>query len=285
MNQSLVTFEDNYPNIEQAVLNTGAYAISKFAQGHSNNNFSAGINAFGYGINGSVSNGGVNNSLTDYVDYNGDRYPDIVTTDTIQYTNKTGGLLSSVANNGQDLITSSSDSNGFGASGSFGKSNQDTGAKDGEGASGFKRFDGFKGNSGAGISGNFTDGHSVTQRFWTDINGDGLSDLLVTNSGITNITLNFGTTSPNTVANNWGTLPLFNSDSNGISGGLGVNKWQGSVEAGISLSTSWNKTTNTLVDINGDGLLDMIYADDNLGVKLNLGINLLTKEFGHQVII
>ena len=277
MNQSVVTFEDNYPNIEQAVLNTGAYAISKFAQGNSNNNFSAGINGFGYGINGSISNGGVNNSLTDYVDYNGDRYPDIVSTNTIQYTNKTGGLFSPVANNGQDISTSLSDSAGFGASGSFGKSNQDSGAKDGEGKSGFKRFDGFRGNSGAGISGNFTDGHSVTQRIWTDINGDGLSDLLVTSSGITNVTLNFGPTTPNTVVNNWGSLPLFNSDSNGISGGLGVNKWQGSVEAGVSLSTSWNKSTNTLVDINGDGLLDMIYADDNLGVKLNLGNKFVDK--------
>lgn len=276
MNQSVVTFEDNYPNIEQAVLNTGAYAISKFAQGNSNNNFSAGINGFGYGINGSISNGGVNNSLTDYVDYNGDRYPDIVSTNTIQYTNKTGGLFSPVANNGQDISTSLSDSAGFGASGSFGKSNQDIGAKDGEGKSGFKRFDGFRGNSGAGISGNFTDGHSVTQRIWTDINGDGLSDLLETTSSGTNVKLNLGT-NPTTSDSNWGNLPLFNSDSNGISGGLGVNKWQGSVEAGVSLSTSWNKSTNTLVDINGDGLLDMIYADDNLGVKLNLGNKFVDK--------
>lgn len=287
MNQSVVSFEDNYPNIEQAILSTGAYAISKFSEGHSNNNFSAGINMSipnaSVGVNGSISNDGNNNSLTDYVDFNGDRYPDIVTTDNLQYTNKTGGLYNPVGNNGLAISTSSSDSAGFGASGSFGKSNQEGGNIESKGY-GFDRCDGFRGNSGAGISGNFTDGHSVTQRIWTDINGDGLSDLLVTDSGITNVRLNFGPTSPNTVFNNWGALPLFNSDSNGISGGLGVNKWQGSVEAGISLSTSWNSTQNTLIDVNGDGLLDLVYRintgifeNDKIGYKLNIGNKFVDK--------
>lgn len=272
LEQSIISFEDNYPNIEQGVINTGAYAISKYSKGVSNNNFSSGINGFGYGINGSISNGGLNNSLTDYIDYNGDRYPDIVTKESIQFTNKTGGLYSPTTGNGQDISTSTSDSVGFGASGSFGKSNQDSGDTDSVG-SGFKRFDSFRGNSGAGISGNFTNGNSVTQRFWTDVNGDGLSDVLVTSGGTTNVTLNLGPETSNSSITNWGALPLFNSESSGISGGLGVNKWNGSAEAGISLTTSWNKSTNTLVDISGDGLLDMVYADDNLGVKLNLGNN------------
>ncbi|MCZ8296204.1 MAG: SpvB/TcaC N-terminal domain-containing protein [Flavobacterium sp.] len=277
LNQSVIIFEDNYPNIEQGVVNTGAYAISKYSKGYSNNNFSAGINGYGFGINGSISNNGQNNSLTDYVDFNGDRYPDIVTKTNIQFTNKTGGLLQPVASNGQNISTSSSDSFGFGASGSFGKSNQESGDANSSDKNGFERFDGFKGNSGAGISGNFSNGNSNTQRLWTDINGDGLADLLETNSGSTNVTLNQGAMLQNSPSNNWGLLPLFNSKSRGISGGLGVNKWQGSVEAGISLTTSWNETTTSLVDINGDGLLDMIYADNELGVKLNLGNRFVDK--------
>ncbi|MBY0486819.1 MAG: hypothetical protein K2P85_06505 [Flavobacteriaceae bacterium] len=277
MTQAVTNFEDNYPNIEQAVLNTGAYAISKFSKGNSDNNFSFGISGFGVGINASVSDNGLNNSLTDYVDYNGDRYPDIVSTNNIQYTNKTGGLFTALAGNG-NISQSSSDSSGIGASGTFGKSNQEGGDTDSKG-SGFDRFEGFKGNSGAGISGNFTNGSSKTKRLWTDINGDGLSDVIELNtilvggipSPVTNVILNFGPTSSNTVQNNWGSLPLFASESSAISGGLGINKWQGSVEAGVSLATSWNKTTNTLVDINGDGLLDMIYANNELSVKLNLG--------------
>jgi hypothetical protein len=46
LNQSVIIFEDNYPNIEQGVVNTGAYAISKYSKGYSNNNFSAGINGW-----------------------------------------------------------------------------------------------------------------------------------------------------------------------------------------------------------------------------------------------
>ncbi|MES2574080.1 MAG: SpvB/TcaC N-terminal domain-containing protein [Bacteroidota bacterium] len=276
LEESIIDIEEGYSSIEQAVLQTGAYAISKFAKGHSNNNFSAGASFFGAGINASVSNGGKSNSLSDYVDYNGDRYPDIVSIDKIQYTNKTGGLYPEVGNDGQDTSTSSSDSKGFGASGSFGKSNDDGGDTNSDG-NGFQRFDGFKGNSGAGISGSFTKGNSVTQRVWTDVNGDGLSDSLVTTDDGTIVTLNSGPTTPNTVSNNWGDLPLFRSKSEGISGGVGVNMWNGSFEAGVSLTTSWNSTTNTLADINGDGLLDILYTNDDLGVKLNLGNQFVDK--------
>lgn len=270
LSQSMADLEEGFESVEQAVLQTGAFAISKYANGKSDNNFSGGASAFGVGVNASISNNGFNNALTDYVDYNGDRYPDIVSTNKIQFTNKTGGLFTPLNKVDEPVNKSSSDSKGFGASGSFGKNSDDGGDKSGK-KFGFERFDGFKGNAGAGISGNFTKGNSETSRFWTDINGDGLSDLLVTSGSTTNVTLNFGPTTPNTAINNWGNLPLFKSKSNAISGGIGVNRWNGSAEAGISLTTSWNKTTNTLIDINGDGLLDMIEADDNLGVKLNLG--------------
>lgn len=270
LEQSFINFQEFDSTIQQGVLNTGAYAINKNSRGYSNNNFSAGVNAFGFGVNGSWSNGGQNNTLTDYVDYNGDRYPDIVTTGYIQFTNKTGGLYSSTGNNGQDISTASSQSFGFGASGSFGKSNEETKAT----ANGFQKFEGFKGNSGAGISGNFTNGSSITSRIWTDINGDGLSDLVENN----NVILNYGPNTPNnTTGNSWGSIPLFNSDNKGISGGVGVNLWQGSAEFGVSLATSWNSTINTLVDINGDGLLDLINTENAIAVKINTGNQFIDK--------
>ena len=270
LSQSMIDLEEGFESIEQGVLQTGAFAISRYANGKSDKNFSGGASAFGVGVNASISKDGFNNMLTDYVDYNGDRYPDVVSTNKIQYTNKTGGLFTPINRTAQPVTTSSSESKGFGASGSFGKSNDDSGDSSGKDSK-LVRFEGFKGNSGAGISGSFTKGDGVTSRLWTDINGDGLSDLLLTSGGVTNVTLNLGPTTSNSLINNWGNLPLFKSKSTGISGGLGVNKWNGSLEAGVSLTTSWNKTTNTLIDINGDGLLDMIEADNDLGVKLNLG--------------
>ncbi|MEO8235529.1 MAG: RHS repeat-associated core domain-containing protein, partial [Flavobacterium sp.] len=158
---------------------------------------------------------------------------------------------------------------GFGASGSFGKSGDDGGDTNGEG-SGFVRFDGFRGNSGGGISANFTNGNSIAKRTWSDINGDGLSDLITIDSNNNaQVSLNNGTgvNSSYSVIN----LPLFFSKSSGISGGLGVNKWQGSLEAGLSLTTSWNSTNNTMIDINGDGLMDLVSADNSIGVRLNAG--------------
>ncbi len=282
LTQSIINLENGYSNIEQGVIKTGAYAISKFSEGYSNNNFSAGLNGYGYGVNGSISNNGQNTTVTDYVDYNGDRYPDIVTTEMKQYTNKTGGLYIPFDSSTGTISISSSDSFGFGASGSFKQSNKDKGSNNSETTTLTKKTNGETSKAGAGISGEFSHGSSTTQRVWTDINGDGLSDLIETSNNNTNVQLNLGTNVIST-NNNWGNLPLFVSKSNSISGGLGVNKWQGSTEAGLSLTATFGNTENTLIDINGDGLLDIVYRtgdnilNNNLGYKLNLGNRFIDK--------
>jgi hypothetical protein len=284
MQQSFDSMESFEPNTEQAVLKTGAIAISKYAKGNSNN-FSGGIGFSIIGANRSKTNNGISYSLTDYIDYNGDRYPDIVSSDKVQYTTKTGGLFNDVSSAYGRMSESWNVTDGFGASGSFSKGD-DSGNKDSNSASKGNNnsvdkggFEGFKGNAGAGISGSFTTGSNVTKRAYADINGDGLSDLiLVDNNDNTQVQLNTGKKSLEsgyTVQN----LPVSKSNSEGVSAGLGINKWSGSAEAGVSLTTSWNSSTNTLIDINGDGLVDLINSNTNsstdfsqsLGVQLNLG--------------
>lgn len=263
----------------QGMLETGAFAINKISRGDTQN-FSAGVSAefgsFSAGVNGTKVLSGNNTSITDYVDFNGDRYPDIVAANAIQYTNTTGGLNAQAGGLG-NVSTAESGGYGVGAQGSYSKGG-DKGSSPKSSDSSFPRFEGFKGNSGGGISGNFSKGTSTVKGHWMDINGDGLADLLEKSGDNVMIKLNRGysieptayawttSTSPTTHAGK-----IFNSASENISGGLGINKWNGSVEAGISLTSAWNSTEHTLVDMNGDGLLDYVGTGDNIHLAVNQG--------------
>ena len=54
-------------------------------------------------------------------------------------------------------------------------------------------------------------------------------------------------------------------------GGLGVNLFNGSFAAGISLTLTTNFTTETLEHVNGDGLPDIVMIGDQTTVRLNTG--------------
>jgi RHS repeat-associated protein len=270
MEQSFSSSYDGEEYEFQSVLETGAFGINKKNNG-SSKNLSGGFNVdigISVGANASKTLNGNNTVKTDYVDFNGDRYPDIITTTKRQYTSKTGGLNQAV-NETTEISKSKSSGWGIGAQASFGKGGDTGGDTSGDG-SGFVRFEGFRGNSGGPISGNFSKGESITDSFWTDINGDGLADFVKKDSGgNVLVNLNYGF---NQEANySWNLGNLFNSKSNNISAGTGFNKWNGSAEFGVSLTSAWNNTTSTLVDMNGDGLLDYVNTDAAIVVTLNTG--------------
>lgn len=280
MEQSFSPNMDGEEYENQAVLETGSYAIDKVSRGK-NKNFSGGASfsseiGIQAGGNFSKTLSGDNISVTDYIDFNGDRYPDIVTSEKVQFTNRTGGLKTPNDRSG-NITQSHSSGWGIGASGSY--------SKGGNGASkgGHVRFEGFRGNSGGGLSGNFSKGKSITDSFWTDVNGDGLADLLTKDNG-NNVTVSLNLGYKNETTNyswNLGSATgLFESNSSNISGGIGVNKWNGSLEAGISLTSAWNSTQNTLIDLNGDGLLDYVSTDNGINVMLNEGNKFVP--FGQQ---
>lgn len=81
---------------------SGARAINKIAK---STNYSFSVGAGGGFVSGSYgkSYGGMK-VLTDFVDMNGDRYPDIVTERKIQYTNALGGLSSTYIDHGKKKI-------------------------------------------------------------------------------------------------------------------------------------------------------------------------------------
>jgi RHS repeat-associated protein len=290
MNEIRDDYVDPDDFVVQEVLETGAYGISKYTKGKSRN-ISAGaslgiggeVPTFNVGASVSKSIDAYSNSLTDYIDINGDRYPDIVTKDEVQYTIGTGGLLSSVLSNsaitgvGGSYPTKSTNSNlGFAASGSYSFGGKSNGSGSGDGMD-KPRFHGFKGNNGAGISGNFSTGKSSTARMWADINGDGLADMLEKDPDNITVRLNLGNNvyqSMQANASSWGFTEMFNSSSKSYGGGIGFNKWNGSVELGLSLGSGRNNVKNTLVDINGDGIADMVRSDNGLfSDGLTVGIN------------
>ncbi|HOW31497.1 MAG TPA: toxin TcdB middle/N-terminal domain-containing protein, partial [Bacteroidales bacterium] len=233
------------------------------------------------GITGSKSINGESKSLTDYVDLNGDRYPDIVTTDQVQATNRTGGLYPVTTRNESysgNLMFSNSHSWGAGATGSFAG-----GGKSNAGTSVSGKFSLSKpmmskpqseipsGNSSIGISSNYSGSSDEATTLWTDINGDGLYDQVVKNNSDVTIKLNYGNNAYNSShLADWGSFSLSESASDNHGGGFGISLYSGSIEGGIAKSTNTASQQYTLQDMNGDGLLDIVITDDD---KLNVGYN------------
>ena len=290
------SFQGN-SNVAQGTFYTGAYGIDKFTIGEGQS-VSAGGGLSGFNASGTSSLGGTSKVLTDYIDINGDRYPDILSTGEVQYTLRTGGLKQVVNRgvNGGDISIDYNSNWGITAAGSFAKSGKQTPGSEGAkpiangklkiGKPGISSY-GASGSNSVGISGNFGQGESGTSRLWADFNGDGLPDIVTRNSfnNTVSVQLNLGT-SVFTQNNNWGSFQLAGSKSTSFGGGLGFNYANASIEAGVSLGRTDSDTETTLMDINGDGTLDklvstnsQIKVDFNLGNKFDSGVTTATHDF------
>lgn len=283
MDQAYTGMDDGDQDTVQEVLKTGAYAITRYSKGKGTNlsaGVSAGVAVASVGVNGSKSLNGTSNMLTDYVDLNGDRYPDIVSTSKIQYTTKTGGLYDSAVinaaynNNLADYINSNW---GMGASSSFTVGGKPVPPADP--TSKWPQFASFKGNNSTGITGSYSSGDNYTKKMWTDINGDGMADLLTRDAltGAITVKMNLGDARlplANGSETNWGTFSMAAGSSNSVGGGIGGSLWSGSIEFGASINRSNIHTDFSLIDMNGDGLTDLVSsADGGLKVRLNRGGN------------
>src|SRR5690606_11530256 len=131
LHQSLPSEYDVEPYNFQDVLNTGAYGINIVVRSKGQN-ISGGA-SFVVGVSASKSINGEGKTVTEYTDLNGDRYPDVVTTNEIQFTTRTGGLKSPLNRTGQESIVAiNSNSNwGVGVSGGLGGNNDPQGSNTG----------------------------------------------------------------------------------------------------------------------------------------------------------
>lgn len=221
----------------------------------------------GYGMfNASNSNSRYSNLLSEFIDINGDNYPDVLTTNSFYRTMMTGGHRDwnspfGIAN------ASSNDNYAMGLSRDYPIA--------GRGGTKTKKQDNGKPtfSAGLGLSLNLGGANTETQSF-IDINGDGLVDIFNLQSG-NKIKFNYGNSFSSSNENFNYAAPVLSKPSplNAPSINLGFSG-NGSVPFSVSVgmsSTSGN-TNKFYIDINGDSLPDLLTYDTATAyVRFNLG--------------
>lgn len=272
----------------QISVNTTMKAIDK-KQSSQSQNKTTGVTA-GVSLGNSVTTltGHGSVELQNFMDLNGDGYPDVVYPDSMQLTNATGGLQGQQASFivGDFLTNSFSkqqvNSVGFSYSGFsaiargdvFGLS-QSTTQADGS--------MGWSGDVSSGVN-DYYDSTDYGQRFWLDINGDGLPDRI---TGGGSASMDFDLNIGNTLlgSQKFENLKAYRSHPVGgqsisLGGGLGsttslqsLGSFGFGVNAGVGASSSIGTADVIYEDINGDGLIDILDVNSNqsTSVSYNLG--------------
>lgn len=221
-------------------------------------------------LSGSISDGSTK-SQVDFIDLNGDRFPDIVSSGQVQYTTATGGLQPArQAVPGLGMVRgSTAQAVNVGVGGSpaaffaNGKSNVDTDGK----------VQPRSNTTGTqmqplGLSLNLGYGSSDPDVELIDVNGDGLPDRVTPGAGGLLVALNLGysfaTPEP------WGAVAVNTgaSENGSIGATLGFNTGDYEFAGGASLSKNKTQTSQTLIDLNGDGLLDQILPGGSSGLRV-----------------
>ncbi len=220
-------------------------------------------------------------SLVDVSDLNGDRFPDIMYENSIQYTGHRGGLTqrSLTHNWGTHLATSLAKGGGIGGSYQS-TSAKNSGASPGKGtnksssrmkASQKGRMAGSRSayrssQNSIGISGNFTHDTDKTKHTFADINGDGLEDKIWEGG---QVALNLGYEFAEKTQWNFNDIRTGEAFDGG--GGVGISYDNNSFVAGLSISGTGHRSLSGFTDINNDALPDLIVSTEPLVVKINTG--------------
>jgi len=272
MSSSRLGQKDVSPLVINAGTGTGSPGVDKVSKVTSTS-YTLGVSVFGGlgGASGSYSTS-TSKTLTDFMDMNGDRYPDVVSQNLIQYTNARGGLSNRTVSNSQVQETGST-TTGASLTGSGyipvsvfrqtpgGDQTTDAGSATTNAGSGKISV---TGNAGV------MTGSNQSNFLYIDINGDGLPDRISQSNHRVALNLGYGFAAEE----DWGFDQVQQGTSNSFSGGagLGFNWGQNSISVGVSLSRSENATSLTLQDMNGDGLPDLVtVGPQTLQVRLNTG--------------
>ncbi|MGI6320315.1 MAG: toxin TcdB middle/N-terminal domain-containing protein [Bacteroidales bacterium] len=205
-------------------------------------------------------------SFSDYMDLNGDKYPDIVGFEKVQYTTSQGGLSSSPTthltnHNGTHISAHKSVSIAESASvsGSLPRAEKMTANNPKTAKTSVAQASSISASGGAS--------DDITDFTWLDINGDGLPDK-VTKEGMVCLNYGYSFSEPQP----WFTGNINKSESSNEGASVGFTFYNDSYSGGIGVDVSNSTLSYSLTDINGDGLPDYVYKHNNsLRVKFNTG--------------
>lgn len=234
---------------------------------------------------GAVVGGGASTNTTrtllELTDVNGDRYPDIIFPDAIQFTNRRGGLEDNAIPHNLEPHTAKSEAIGASIGGSM-VSASISNASGTSGAGGTKRNSRGKSKTGraanklgdaakaaensVGLSGSYNQDTDRTEHTFLDINGDGIEDKIYENG---DVALGLGYSFAK--KENWSFEGIRGGVGSDIGAGLGLSLFNGSIEGGVSMAKSFNHATVGFQDVNDDNLIDWITGEDPLTVRINTG--------------
>ncbi|MDQ3786657.1 MAG: sugar-binding protein, partial [Actinomycetota bacterium] len=218
-------------------------------------------------LGGSLASGD-SESTVDFMDLNGDRYPDVVGSAGVQYSDMTGGLGATRGSVGGKVRES--DSTAYTVSASGGSPARTTGTAEGtDSPTGSTTSNTTRAGSempSLGIGGSLGGGESEARHDLLDINGDALPDKVYDNGDAAlNLGYTFAAREP------WPGGPLNTGKTTNTGVNLGFNTDYYGFAGGVSAATGNGKATASLMDMNGDGLLDRLFAGNPVTVAINTG--------------
>jgi len=230
--------------------------------------FGAQIPGIPIGVGASVARGDSNGEV-DFIDLNGDRFPDAVGSAGIQYSDAIGGLGGTRGSLGGNVRDS--DTTAFTVSANAGSPARTAGNSRGQGAPAGDR-PANTAQSGSempslGIGGSIGGGESNVKYDLLDINGDGLPDQVFEN-GTAKLNLGYRFTA---VAEPWPGGPVNDGDTSTTAVNLGFNTNFYGFAGGVSATLASSKSDATLQDMNGDSLLDRVFANGTVAINKGNG--------------
>ena len=282
-------------DLDSVIINTDGKWVGSTARGFTLRSLNICADVMGsakeliHNFNATMTGNGAtsyNESRLSYMDMNGDGYPDIITPNSIQYTNSLGGFSEEyfTDNDHEGSIKgySSSVTASIGGSAEYSyTTGTNTGTQNSHAENNNKTAnraeDGpetYEFEAGVGYDMN---GDSSVQAF-VDINGDGLPDKVYSNG---EVRINMGYTFSERFAYGSNGVQETLSKSISLPGGftppLSIDKYASSFKAGIGLASCGSFGTYDLIDVNGDGLTDIVFTEKimpntyQVKVCLNLG--------------
>ncbi|WP_410659208.1 SpvB/TcaC N-terminal domain-containing protein [Amycolatopsis sp. lyj-112] len=214
--------------------------------------------------------GGITAGSVDYVDLNGDRFPDVVGAKEIQFTDMNGGLGARRGTLGGNVresdnvsgnVSYSAGSESATFASAQGLAAPEAGSSNNTATSGPVQ-------PALGIGGSVGGGESDTRVDLVDINGDGLPDKVFANGDAQlNLGYSFAAREP------WSAGPINDSSTRNLGVNLGFNVDNYGFAGGLSAELGTSITNASMLDVNGDGLTDRVFTDgaNSIKVAINTG--------------